>query len=77
MTHMCCPSCRLRFTRAAAAYLLACPQCGELVQAVPSALGVLGFRLFADAEIAEVLGPVVSAALPAHVPGVDPPGPPS
>ena len=29
MTHLCCPSCRLRFTPAAAAYLRACPECGE------------------------------------------------
>ena len=27
MTHVCCPRCRLRFTPAAAAYIVACPEC--------------------------------------------------
>ncbi len=48
MTHVCCPSCRLRFTRAAAAHLMACPQCGEPPQPVPTAQRALGFRLVID-----------------------------
>ena len=49
MTHVCCPGCGLRFTRTAAANLVACPQCGEPPQAVPSAEHLLGYRLVADA----------------------------
>ncbi len=29
MTRLCCPHFRLRFSPAAAAYLAACPECGE------------------------------------------------
>ena len=48
MTHVCCPGCGLRFTGAAAAHLVACPQCGAPPQPVPSAEHMLGYRL-ADA----------------------------
>ena len=44
-THLCCPDCRLRFTRAVAAQLRACPECGRQPQAV-SLQGSLGFRVF-------------------------------
>ena len=46
MTHLCCTSCRLRFTAAAAAYLVACPQCGRPPQPIVGAEGVVGFSLF-------------------------------
>jgi hypothetical protein len=46
MTHLCCTSCRLRFTADAAAYLVACPQCGRPPQPIAGAEGVVGFRLF-------------------------------
>jgi hypothetical protein len=46
MTRSCCPSCRLRFSRATAAHLVACPFCAAALQDLsPSAL--LGFRLIA------------------------------
>jgi hypothetical protein len=45
MSLICCPSCRLRFTSAAAAYLVACPECGRVPQPIASAADVLGFRL--------------------------------
>jgi hypothetical protein len=48
MTQLSCPSCRLRFTRAAAAYLVACPECGQPPHPVVSAERVLGFRLATD-----------------------------
>ena len=44
MTHVCCPSCRLRFTRAAAARLIACPECAGAVEPL-STRQALGFRL--------------------------------
>jgi len=51
MTHVCCPACRLRFTPAAAAYLVACPECGEPPTALAGLEGVLGFRLFRLDEV--------------------------
>ena len=60
MTHVCCPSCRLRFTAAAAAHFDACPTCGEPAQRT-SAAGAFGFRLVAVAEI--VGGSPTSAAI--------------
>jgi hypothetical protein len=60
MTRSCCPSCRLRFSRATAAQLVACPFCATALQELaPSA--VLGFRLIAldalpaDIQVAEAL----------------------
>jgi len=46
MTHVCCPDCRLRFTPAAEAYLIACPECGEPLQAIAGLEHSVGFRLF-------------------------------
>lgn len=46
MTHVVCPSCRLRFTATAASYLVACPACGLPTQQIVGAEGVVGFRLF-------------------------------
>jgi hypothetical protein len=46
MTHVCCPDCRLRFAPPAAAYLVACPQCGAPVQPMAGLEGALGFSLF-------------------------------
>jgi hypothetical protein len=45
MTHLCCPPCRLRFTPAAEAYLVACPECGEPPQLVTGLERTFGFRL--------------------------------
>jgi hypothetical protein len=69
MTHVCCPSCRLRFSPAAAAYLVACPQCGEQLEPIVSLKAVLGFRLF-DAE--EAL-PSLPQALAVSIPVPEPP----
>ena len=46
MTHVGCPNCRLRFASDAAAYLVACPECGRAPQAIAGAEGAVGFRLF-------------------------------
>src|SRR3954471_10472811 len=64
MTQVCCPSCGLRFARAAAAYLVACPSCGEPPQPVPSAEHVLGFRLVSDDDRSDSLPVAVAVALP-------------
>jgi hypothetical protein len=46
MTHLCCPSCRLRFTTAAAAYLSACPVCGQQPRPVANPSQCVGYSLF-------------------------------
>lgn len=64
MTQACCPSCRLRFSREVAAYLVACPDCGEPPQPVLSAEHVLGFRLVSDDDRSDSLPVALAVALP-------------
>jgi predicted nucleic acid-binding Zn-ribbon protein len=71
MTQACCPGCGLRFAAAAAAYLVACPECGGPPQRVPSAEHVLGFRLAADSDCSDALPHAVAVATPIHGPGPD------
>jgi hypothetical protein len=68
MTQVCCPGCRLRFTRAAAAYLVACPYCGEPPQPVLRAASVLGFRLVSDDDRSDSLPVARAIALPIPTP---------
>lgn len=51
MTHICCPQCRLRFTTAAAAYITACPECGESPQPIASLERTFGFRLVGPEDL--------------------------
>jgi hypothetical protein len=50
----------LRFTEAASAYLVACPECGRPPQAIVDAHRVVGFRLFVAEDVARE-GPEASA----------------
>ena len=66
MTHLCCLTCRLRFSLVIVPSVSACPQCGSPTQAVASPEQVLGWRL------ATLQGPVppwlpeaVAVSLPA------------
>jgi hypothetical protein len=68
MTHVCCPDCRLRFTPAAAAYLVACPECGEPPKALAGLEGVVGFRLFRVDDVSH-LPEAVAASIPIPDPG--------
>jgi hypothetical protein len=52
MTHVGCPSCRLRFTPAAAAYLVSCPECGLPLSPSASAESLVGFSVFVPEELA-------------------------
>jgi hypothetical protein len=63
LTHVCCPTCRLRFTPVVGAHIAACPECGELPQVTSSASELVGFRLFSG--LPEALDVADSAALPA------------
>jgi hypothetical protein len=51
MTHVCCPRCRLRFTPAAAAYITACPECGDAPQPIASLECSVGFRLVGPEDL--------------------------
>ena len=64
MTRLSCPSCRLRFTRAATATVTTCPDCGRDLEAVESAEAMLGFRLFTIVDPGPALPMAVEAALP-------------
>jgi hypothetical protein len=68
MTQVCCPTCRLRFTRAASAYLVACPKCGEPPQLVSSAHLTIGFRLFAHDDLDDAPPRAIAVAMPLPAP---------
>jgi hypothetical protein len=51
MTNLCCPRCRMRFTPAAAAYITACPECGDSPQAMTSLERTFGFRLVGPEDL--------------------------
>lgn len=63
MIHVGCPSCRLRFTSAAAASLAACPECGQPPQTI-AGVGVVGFRLFIVDDPPHVLPEAVAVSIP-------------
>jgi hypothetical protein len=66
MTHICCPRCRLRFTPAAAAYIIACPERGDLPQTIASLECTLGYRLIGPEDLPHELpyATTVSITLP-------------
>jgi hypothetical protein len=64
MTRSCCPSCRLRFSRATATTLRHCPFCAGPVEQV-AATAVMGFRLVAvDDLMVDEPDIAIAAALP-------------
>lgn len=63
MNNVCCADCRLRFTPAATAHLVACPECGESLQPIPTAAELLGFRLYTPDEAPELWLQARAAAL--------------
>jgi hypothetical protein len=67
MTQLCCPRCRLRFTPAAAAYIVACPECGEPPQQITSQ-SALGFRLLGPEDLPIELPQAAALAIPAPEP---------
>jgi predicted amidophosphoribosyltransferase len=66
MTVACCGRCRLRFSAAAAAYLPACPRCGQPLQQLAGKTEALGFRLFGldEAPSSMPTAPAVSMPIP-------------
>jgi hypothetical protein len=63
MTRSCCPSCRLRFTNAAAAVLVACPSCDEVLYDVDDPAQLVGYRLANDLPESQVMDAALAAAL--------------
>ena len=64
MTHVGCLSCRLRFTPAAGAYLVACPECGRRLQKIAGAESVVGFRVFVSEDVPHELPEAVAVPIP-------------
>jgi hypothetical protein len=64
MTHTCCQPCRLRFPPSAAAYLVACPECGERLQTGASLDLMFGFRLFGPQDNPGALPEAVAVSIP-------------
>ena len=64
--HLCCPHCRLRFTRPVAAYIARCPECGDPPQAIASLELTFGFRVIGPKDLPHELpyATAVSVALP-------------
>ena len=64
MTHACCASCRIRFTQAAAAYLTACPSCGQPPQRLAAPAGVVGYRLFRPEDTSRAAPQAIEVSMP-------------
>jgi hypothetical protein len=69
MTHACCPSCRIRFTTAASAFLTACPVCGEPPQSLAVLTGAVGYGLFRLEDAPQALPEAVEVSMPIPDPG--------
>ena len=69
MSHLCCRSCRLRFTPAAAAYIVACPECGEPPRPIASLERALGFRLVGPEDLPHELPYAAARSIALPEPG--------
>jgi hypothetical protein len=70
VTHLCCPACRLRFTPASAAYIIACPECGDAPQPIVSLELTVGFRLIGPADLPFELPYATAHAIALPQPGI-------
>jgi hypothetical protein len=69
MTNVCCHRCRLRFTPAAAAYIIACPECGDPPQPNASRERTLGFRLVGPEDLPHELPYAIAVSIALAQPG--------
>ncbi len=69
VTHLCCPACRLRFTPAAAAYVIACPECGDPPQPIDSLELTFGFRLIGPEDLPYELPYAIARSVALPKPG--------
>jgi hypothetical protein len=76
MTRSCCPSCRLRFSRATAAHLAACPFCAQPLEQL-TASAALGYKRMAVDDLAStdaVAEQAIAVAVALPVPQEPAPG---
>ena len=59
----------MRFTAAAAAYISACPECGDSPQAITSLEGTLGFRLVGPEDLPHELSYATAVSITLPEPG--------
>lgn len=64
MTAACCADCRMRFSPAAAAYLTACPACGEPLEPQAGLAGAVGCRLFRLEDLPGGLPEAIEVSMP-------------
>jgi hypothetical protein len=64
MSNAGCASCRLRFTRAQAAYLGNCPLCAQPMGQFANHEQIIGFRLYTPEPFNEPLQTAVAISLP-------------
>ena len=69
MTNLCCPRCRMRFTPAAAAYIAACPECGDSPQPMTSLERTFGFRLVGPEDLPHELPYAAARSIALPEPG--------
>jgi hypothetical protein len=69
MTHLCCARCRLRFTPAAAAYITACPECGDSPRPITSLECTFGFRLVGPEDLPHELPYATAVSIKLPEPG--------
>jgi len=68
-TNLCCAHCRLRFTPAAAAYIHACPECGEEPQPIARLELTFGFRFVGPEDLSHELPYAIAHSLTLPEPG--------
>jgi hypothetical protein len=64
MTHVCCSNCRLRFSPAAAAQLVTCPECGDALDPFADVSGLIGSRLFRLKDLPSAEPEAIAVRLP-------------
>ena len=69
VTLVCCPPCRLRFTPAAAAYIIACPECGHSPQPIGSLERTIDFRLVGPEDLPHELPYATAPSITFSEPG--------
>ena len=69
MRNVCCARCRLRFTPAAAAYITACPECGDSPQPIAGLESTFGFRLVGPEDLPHELPDATVTAITFPEPG--------
>jgi hypothetical protein len=67
--HLCCAQCRLRFSPAAAAYIMACPECGERPKPIPRLELAFGFRLIGPEDLPQELPYATARSIALPEPG--------